>query len=66
MSEYELDGVPMQVECPVCEGTGIEKQTYWYDTESGDKIGIKWKCSVCDGEGRIDDVPVYGIIDTAP
>ena len=57
MVAITIDGDELDVECPLCEGSG-EHNFRKYTDSSKDH-----PCPVCDGEGMIEDIPCYGEIE---
>ena len=56
MVAITIDGEELDVECPLCEGSGehnFREYTLVYEDNP---------CPLCKGEGIIEDVPCYGEI----
>lgn len=70
MTEVELDGDPMEIQCPRCDGDGTITSVEYYAEASDMWVTITIDhpidCSLCGGTGRIPDVPVHGIVEVSP
>lgn len=63
---HELDGDPCEVECPLCEGDGEITETMYYAQSADEWVVLEiepTKCWMCEGVGRLDDVPVWATLE---